>query len=512
MSTASRLISGSAASWVRIGVNVVSQVILVPLYLTHWSIETYGLWIAIQALVGILFTLDTGHQEFLGYEFMRIGREDRSKLSKYLWSGISIGMGISLLQIALIIVFILTNVVPLVLGKADSLDSKSIHDVSIVLLLQGVGWLICTSITGLLFRALAPFGYYPRMAWWNCGYAFTNALIPAVLVVFGTDLLMTGIISNIISIVLYIPLYIDLFRLLRREEIEFSTPSWQIGIKNFGRSLAVFGKIILESLRQQGVRLVLAPLTGVVGLVAFTTMRTGANVALQGLNSITNPLMPDLMRFLHQRDQARSESAFGTVWIIIVAIMAPAVVVLQAFVEPFYIAWTRGKVPFDPWLFATLSLSVLVYAVVQPATTVVIGNNLLKPQLFISLVGATTVVVCIYILVPHIGILGGGVSLLTAEIFTTVGYVIVAKRWLQQNGLVWPMRSFLIVVTSVIVSGAIMAVMILLPNLRWIVLAVSMLLFIWNAWHYWKLLPLLATQQARKVLSHLPGVNKLFPA
>ncbi|AUD06413.1 lipopolysaccharide biosynthesis protein [Spirosoma pollinicola] len=511
MSTASRLISGSAASWVRIGVNIVSQVVLVPLYLTHWSIETYGLWIAIQALVGVLFTLDTGHQEFLGYEFMRIGKDNRPKLSKYLWSGVSIGIGISLIQISLIIVFIVTNALPFVLGKTDSLDSNSINAVSIVLLLQGVAWLICTSVSGLLFRVLAPFGYFPRMAWWNCGYAVANALVPAVAVVCGADLLTTGVISSVVAIILYIPLYIDLFRILRREDIAFSAPSWEVGSKNFIHSLAVFGKIILENLRQQGVRLVLAPLTGAAGLVAFATMRTGANVALQGLNTVTNPLIPDLMRFLHERDQDRSELAFGTVWIIIVAILAPAVVILQAFVEPFYIAWTRGKVPFDPWLFATLSLSVLVFAVVQPATTVVIGNNLLKPQLFISLTAAITVVVFIYILVPLVGILGGGIALLIAEILTTVGYATVARRWLQQNGLSWPMRSFLIVLTSVVISAVTMAVMILFPHLRWIVLGVSMILFLGNTWRYWHVLPSLATQQARKILSHVPGVDKLFP-
>ena len=102
-------------------------------------------------------------------------------------------------------------------------------------------------------------------------------------------------------------------------------------------------------MRQQGVRLVLAPLAGPVALAAFSTMRTGANVALQGLNTIVNPILPDLMRFLHDRDQPRSEAAFSTIWVVVVALMAPGVVILQLIMEPLFVFWTQGKIALIPF-------------------------------------------------------------------------------------------------------------------------------------------------------------------
>ena len=511
MSTVSRFISGSAASWVRIAVTIGAQIILVPLYITHWSVETYGLWLAIQALIGLLVTLDTGHQEFLGYEFLRIGTDDRSRLSRYLWSGVGIGLLINTIQLSVIVALLVFNGLPAVLGS--ELTSAAMTNVAgIVLLLQGLTWFICTSVSGLLFRVLSPFGYYPRMAWWNLGSTIVAAVAPAAAVVAGADLLMTGIVTAVATLLFSIPLYVDLIRLLRRVGIAFCVPSWQMGFANFSLALAVFGKIILENLRQQGVRLVLAPLSGATGLVAFSTMRTGANVALQGLNTVTGPLIPDLMRFLQKRDQVRTESAFGTVWIVVVALMAPAVVILQAFVEPFYLAWTRNQVLFDPWLFAVLSLSVLVFAVVQPASTVVIANNLLRPQLLVSLSAALIVVGGIYVLVPVLGILGAGLALLAGELLTTVCYAFVAQRWLRHSGLTWPKRSFLIVVTSVMIAGITMALMISLPNLKLVILLTSMVAFLGNAWRYWQVLPKLATNRAKTILGNLPGVGKLFPA
>ena len=142
-----------------------------------------------------------------------------------------------------------------------------------------------------MVRVLAPFGYYPRMAWWAFLYAIMAAVAPLIAVVMGADLLMA---SRCIGC--WPPLAMPCFSilicsgLLKKERIKFVKPSLALGYSNFRMSLPLLGKSLFENVRQQGVRLVLAPLAGPVGLAAFSTMRTGANVALQGLNTIINPL------------------------------------------------------------------------------------------------------------------------------------------------------------------------------------------------------------------------------
>jgi O-antigen/teichoic acid export membrane protein len=487
-----------------------SQIVLVPIYLIYWNVKTYGIWLAIQALISVLSTLDVGHQTFLGYEFLKFGRDNRSELSRFMWSGIVLGIVISLGQIGLIVGFLATGALPYLLGESGIEDAGLIHSAGIVLVLQSITWLICISTTGLMTRALAPFGYYPRMAWWGFIYAIVTALAPLSAVVLGADLLGTGIVAACVAVAYVIPLYFDLFRLLWKEEIYYTKPSWHLGYKNFLSSIALFAKSLFEIVRQQGVRLILSPLSGAAGLAAFSTIRTGANVALQGLNTIMHPLMPDLMRFLHERDQPRSEVGFGTIWVVLIAFMAPGVVILQAIIEPFYLIWTQGKIPFDPTLFAVLSVGVLVYAVVQPAMAVVIGNNLIKPQLTLSALAAVIVAGGTFAMVPFIGILGAGVALLAAELVSSYGYIIHAKRWLGENELVWPRVSFSIAVASVVIAAASMAAMILLPELKWLVLAISLGLLGLNLWRYWQVLPLLATQRAKHIISNLPLVKRIF--
>ncbi|MBA4055109.1 MAG: hypothetical protein C0490_10380, partial [Marivirga sp.] len=505
MSTASRLISGSAASWMRIGIIMVSQIALVPLYLNYWSVETYGVWLAIQALVAIMTMMDLGHQTFLGYEFLKLGRNRAPELSQYLWSGATVGLGIGTLQIIVIIGFMYSGILPYLLGKSDLQEIALIETAGIVLLLQGIVWLIASSTGGLFVRALEPFGYYPRMAWWGVFTTLVINLAPALAVTFGADLLVTGIVTAVSTILINIPLYMDMFYLMRKEKIKYSPPSLKLGYRNFLQSTAIAGKLLLENARQQGVRLVLAPLSGAAALAAFSTMRTGSNVALQGLNTITNPLMPDLMRFLHERDQVRSEAAFGTIWIVVVSLMAPAVVFLQVFIGPLFTLWTQGQIQFDPGLFAILSLSVLVYAVAQPAMAVVLGNNLIRPQLLLSVLAAIVVIGGIICLVPLIGILGAGVALLGAELIASVGYTFFATQWLRRNDLIWPVRSFLIASTSVLIAGVSMGSMIIFSELTWLIFAASMVLFGWNLWRYWQILPVVVTQHAHQIMTKIPG-------
>jgi O-antigen/teichoic acid export membrane protein len=510
MSTTSRLISGSAASWAQIAVTLVSQVALVPLYLSHWSVATYGVWLAIQALISLISLLDFGHQEYLAYEFLRLNRTAPSSISKYLWSGVSIGLLLSLLQIVLIVGFLATGVLPSLLGKADHLvDPQLVRAAGIVLVLQSLVWLIATSTSGLFFRVLAPFGYFPRMAWWMLADSVLSSVAPVTAVVLGADLLTAGIVAASASLLLGVPRYLDLWRLLRREGITFQRPDLRLGGRNFLNSLAISGKNLLESARQQGARLVLAPLAGATGLTAFSTMRTGTNVALQGLNTVVNPLMPELMRFLHQRDQPRSEAAFGIIWFVLIAVLAPAMVVFQAFVEPLYALWTRNKVPFDAALFATLSLSVLVYASAQPAIAVVKGNNLLRAQVLLSALAAVLVVGGIAIMVPAQGLRGAGVALLIGEVGALIGYQQVARKWLLNNGLKWPGHHFRAAIISIILAAGGMALLVIWPATKWVVLLGSLGTLSANLWYYWQLLPNLATRQAYQMIGRLPGLRHL---
>lgn len=508
MSIARRLVNGSLASWLQILITVFTQVLLVPVYLSSWDVKTYGLWLAVQALSTMFTTLDIGHHTFLSFEFLRIGKTNPKKIGLYLWSGVWMGFGVGLIEVLLIVLLIKTSLFGIILNEIKGLNPGLIHSAGSVLIMQSISWCFFLSGIGVITRALPVFGYYPRIAWWTAATMAVNAIAPAVAVLYGANFWQAAVALLIASCVIYAIQYTDLLIIVYRQHLAPSRGSIRLGWKNFLYSISVSAKNMLENLRNVGVRVILAPLTGAVNLVAFSTIRTGANFAMQGLHSITNPMMPELMHFLNKRDQERSEIALGTIWIVIIALMAPAVVALQTFIEPIFNLWTRGKVDFDPVLFAILSLSVLVYAIAQPAIAIVTGNNLLKVQLKISAIAAIVVIAGMVALVPHIGLMGAGAVLLAAEIVTTIGYIITAKKWLQQNGLMWPKQASTIANRAVLIAATGMGLIILFEQSRYIILTIILIMMLLNGYDYWRNMPSFARHRTKTIFRKIPVFKK----
>lgn len=509
MSTASRIISGSVASWAQIAVTMAAQVVLVPVYLSYWDVQTYGVWLAAQGIMSALSMLDMGYQTYMAYEFLRIGPRDLPLMAKSLWSALIFGISIALIQLLIVCIIAFSDLLPFLVGESGTANAALLEGATVALIVQGLIWLALMTIPGLIVRVLAAFGYFPRFAWWSFSYAVLSSAAPLIAVIMGGDLKSASLALACAAVLYGVAFYYELSKLLSREKIRLLKPSFELGFSNFKRSLPLLGKSLLENARQQGVRLIMAPLTGATGLAAFSTMRTGANVVLQGLNTIINPLLPDLMRFLHDRDQERSEAAFATVWIVVVAALAPGVVLLQGFFEPFFVFWTKGKIQFDPALFALLSMGVLVYAVVQPALAVVLGNNMTQKQLLIAALAAIVLFVFMGALIPFMGLPGAGIALLAAEVTAAIGYRKFAIRWLRDNGLRWPDRAYSLACVALVIAAGTITVMIWFPYIKWYAMGVSFLLFAWNALLYLKQLPTIAVASALNIVDRLPVVRSV---
>ena len=501
MSVASRFISGSLASWLRLGVGIFTQIALVPMYLNQWDASTYGIWLGIFAFVGLADIVYIGYQTYVGNEFLRIAPSNPSALPAMFSSAVCVSAIICAAEVGLALVAVGLDWHKRLLGIDTSSNSS---DAGVAIIALVVSTFLCGSLGGVTVRLLSALGHFTRMAWWGVFAGLVTALTPVIAVTLGYNLKIAGIAAAGGVLLFHVPLFMDTLRLLRRSGITWAEPDRNFMLSSFTRSLAISAKTLLEMARQQGIRLLLAPLVGAAEMAAFVTMRTGANVALQGLGTITNPLMPELMRFLAQRDQARTEAAFAVVWLVVCAAMAPAVLVLQCVAPALFTWWTVGKLAFDGWLFATLSLGVLVFAVAQPALAVVQGNNLLRPQLAVAAVSGVLVVAGLLLLVPWMGIKGTAIVLLVAEIVALLLCRRFAEMWLDQNEMHWPTRSYRRVLASVFLAGIGMFAIIAWPTKAWLWLLICGLGLGYCLISYWYCLPLLIRQRVAHVLADLP--------
>ncbi len=435
MSVARRWVSGSLANGVRIGVALVVQLASVPIFLSFWSPAQYGVWLVVAGLAPFLTALDLGHQNYLTYAFID-ARSDR-ELGRLFSSSMAAGLVIGLIGIALTLGLVWSGGLNLMLdGVAPALANQA----GTLLILQSVVWLFVGSLGGLLVRAMYRIDQYPRTAWWGVASTIVLGAAPVAAVLMGGDLLAAGVWLAAATVVFHVPMLADFARLWLRGGERTEPPDLGLAARNALVSLGITARDLLTQFRQQGVRLALAPAVGVVPMTAFATTRTGANVAVQGLTSMTGPLEPELLGFIRERDQHRLDVAMAVNWILLAALVGPGLIVAQIVMPQAFDVWTRGQIVFDPVLFALLSASVLAFAYAQTGSTIVRGANLVGVQLAASVLAAGVILGGIILTAPALGLRGAAGSLLAAEVCVAAIHQVAAGRRLAGVGLRWPRR------------------------------------------------------------------------
>ncbi len=496
-SSVARILSASVASWFRISVTVVAQLALVPLYLASWDTEVYGAWLLLQSVVAIAVAIDCSHRDYVGYECLRLGESKRSEITQIIFSALPFALLIALciflavwwLSHAEFISDWLTN------------DSQLIGQWRSGLLLLAATCLLIGGLGGLLVRWLTPFGYTPQMEWWGVFYAVATTAVPAIAVVYGANIWQTAVALCLAYLVYYALFFLAMARIVRSQNLSPVAPNYIEGAARVVQSVWITAKYVAEMARQHGSRILLVPLASTADMAAFSTMRTGANFALQGLSTVANPVLPELMRFLAARDQQRMESAFAVVWLVLCAGLAPAVLVVQYLAPSLFPIWTQNKIAFDPLLFSMLSLGILLLALAQPAAAILQGNNVVRPQLTISILAALVALGGMVLGVPIFGVMGAAFALLVAELVSLVANVWVASQVLKQSGLGWPWRSFRAVAASVLAAAIGLATLVYSPTTNaFAVLVVALGFQAIAVFIYWRHLPDVARARATGLL------------
>jgi O-antigen/teichoic acid export membrane protein len=448
VSAISRIVSGSAAAWTRIGITFLVQIFLVPVFLSHWDASTYGIWLGLFALASFLQFVDIGHHNYVAYEALRLGSERRADLALLYKSAVVVAIWSSAVQVTVVACLIALGYHAAIL-RVDPSDEQMSRAIGVLLLLFSVSWLLFGNWSTVAGQVLSPFGYYPNIAWWQVCGSLATAVCPAIAVSLGAGLLIAGLTYHIAHAVWAVLVVAYVHSLVRREGLTGIRVDYRFGLRNFVRSLALSLRAALEMLRQDQFKIVLAPLLGPATLTLFATTRTLANVFLAALASVTGPLMPEFMRYLNNGDEEKSAAGMSFVWIVLLAVLAPLAVAAQVLAAPLFEAWTRGKVAYDPTLFAIFSVQVLVAALGQPAMAVIQGRNLLRPQVIISLSATAIVLPGTIYLGWNFGITGAATSLLISELFVCAAALWLARRVFQLADMQWPTKQVRIATIAV---------------------------------------------------------------
>ncbi|WCT73480.1 hypothetical protein PQ455_18030 [Sphingomonas naphthae] len=463
MSIARRMLSGNLAGLASIGINLGGQIALVPIFLQHWSAAQYGVWLGLVTALAMIQIADNAHLDYLGFECMKLPSGDRAQRSQILWDTLP-ALGLSAIAELILLASLLLS--PLT-AALFSLSAGSADLPVLQLALGGLAllWYVVQFPVQLGGRVLASIGHYPKTAWWYVVNQSAQAFAPAIAVIFGGGLAEAALAYAGGVLLVQIVCGAHYARVARAEGLELRRPNAGAGIARLGGGMMLGFGSLLENMQLAGFRLILLPFLGPVRLVQFSTMRTVANVVQQGLIVLVNPSIPELMRFVGDRDATRARMVMtGMIYVAVLA-MCPGFVLLQAVVRPLFRVWTLGKVAFDPLAFVALSASVLFMGLAQSSRAIARGNNLVGTQTGASFLSGVILLGLTFLTAPRIGLFGVAISVATAEAVRSGLFVLAARRWACRNDFVFPLRPLLLATGCVGITIAVMVAIALLPRL-----------------------------------------------
>lgn len=500
MTATKRFLSGSAASWARVILNVGTQFALVPIFLSHWSVEEYGCWLVIASVTGLASLFSIGHQSFLEYEFLRVGDKNPQQLSLLFYSSIPFALLLCLLELILVAGAIFFGWLDAMFDSNTPLDQHLLNQSFWAMIVFSLGWLVNTGIGGLGGRLVSPFGHFPRFAWWSFALALSTAVASAIAVYVGAGLLDTAIAVTLTSTIINIPIHMDLWRLFKQHHLNPIKPDLKMGANLTIKSMALALTNVIENLRQQGIRVFLSTIVGLSQMTAFSTTRTISNVSLQGMSTVTTPAMPEFMRYLREKDGARVDSVMGFLLFLTVIVFAPILVGLQLIIPDIFLLWTRGKIEFDGFLFGLFSISLMIYAIGRPLFAIIQGNNLVKSQLIISTTVGLIAIVGVIFMSTYFGIRGAAAALLFAEITGCILALIYALKWLSIHQMQLPYKLFYLAGTSILMATFGILLMAAMPEKKLMIFSCVFILCALLGYVFVRQLPKIALDKLETIL------------
>ena len=345
-----RMLHGTGAGAVATGLGIVSNLLLLPLYLHRWTVAVYGEWMALYSVVNYLGTLDFGvTTAAVNAATMAYARKDWpafKRIQGTAWAA-SFGIaGVGALVVAAILLFFHVNQW-LGLKAMGSRESRLVF-----------GWLSLALLASIPGRQLASIyvalGEFAKYQWlYNAGGVLSCIAIASALLLGARPVLLAAVIAatTLFSIAAtYGLIYRRDSRLVpRARDAEWATarslaaPTGQFGIQ-----------IVASALTLQGPVVILSRALGGPAVALFTTTRTVTNVVRGVLTLLRAPLRPEFAAAAAQSTKDSLRSLFR----IAVALDTVVAVTLAAGLWSGGIwlirFWSHGHIPPDPLLLRLL--------------------------------------------------------------------------------------------------------------------------------------------------------------
>jgi O-antigen/teichoic acid export membrane protein len=455
-----RIAAGSLASLVSFIVGAATTLLQVPILLSVWPPERFGLWTIVMATYGLIVVADAGHQEYVCRRIVLAGAARADQVRGLLGSAIRVALLVALLEISVAVLLVSS---PLqALGPTALVQHSEEHrQASIALVALVAFFATFGSVGGVVVRLYEANGSLARATWIGVFSRIVTFAAVTITALCGGSILSTAAAVIAVGIVFAAFIFVDV-----RRRFPHLWPWWHSGrlrdgVSNFLRSTAVTAASGIEQIGSVTLLNMSGRLHTPNATASFATSRTVGNTLTQASSVLLSPIYPELGRYIGSADGRKVEVTLTAATIISTIPLCLGVTAVAGTLPWAYESWTRRAVGFDGELIALLIGAALVRQWQAPIAVILSASASSSAMFVVSAVRVGTMVaVAAIALAVRASPAALGIAVIAGEILGAATCVVAGASVCARLGAKVPIASLTLSALGVaIATGASMLVL-----------------------------------------------------
>lgn len=415
---AKNIFKNTAIGFILFLLNIVQNLLLIPLFLKYWGNTKYSFWLIVFSSFSLMQFFDIGHKTFLGYQINLEFKNSRERCKMVLDSGLFYSMLLAFLPILLMFILKFSGSIQLLLPiSSAAIDSNNLFWALVVF---QVVYMLFSVTSGIVVAILYPIDkLFASQVFELCTRLFTIAVLVLSLVlnfsVF-TTVAMYSLVQIIFGglIIFYIyrqaPFF---FPLLNRVSLK-------LGFVNLVKSLSLTVNSVITQSINFGTNLLVSGSFGSASLPTFTTTKTIGNTGGFLSSIITRATILELLSFFHQKKLSQWYAVIKVNWFVTNVVYNGVILIFSPFLIDFYVLWTQKQVHVDRGLLYGFLIGNSMISIGFVLNQFIAANNILKPQNVINIVRFVSFFLFALICQPYLGLAAFGLAFVLAELLASI--------------------------------------------------------------------------------------------
>lgn len=411
--------------------NVVNQLILVPVYIKFWGPNLYGEWLILSAAPSVIAMAgDLGFGTVAANEMnLNVAKGNKPLALKVFQNAWILITSFSILSLMLASIAVNFFSIDNLLNIKEISENHS--KIIVILFLANI---LAVQQSGLLGAALRSEGNYViGMTIGNISKITELVLIVISLIFFAATPLTIVIIM--LSVTVFSCLMSRLVLAKRSPWIKYGYKSFSLKMvkEQLPLAFSFLSFPITQAFSIQGAVIIVGSILGPAAVVLFSTTRTFMNVIKQVVSILNAAIWPELTTAYGQDNFQK----FKKIFITSLQVLAFSLILFNGFVfllgKPLYLFWTKHQIEVSNSFFYTFSLVTSISAIWNLFGIVQAATNKAQKYAFYNIISIIILISCVFILTKLLGINGILFAMLMSELFMLLFVVKDAFRILKYN-------------------------------------------------------------------------------